>query len=139
MVHDVIYTMTSYLLSGYRGICTSYPGENHSEIVIYLSTCSDCRARVTGIDLLLDGYGGGYARDEIDIGLVDTPQELTGVGREALHITTLSLGKYCVESQGRFARPRKTRDDGQRVVRYREVNIFQVMNSRALDKYRFVL
>ena len=71
----------------------------------------------------------------VGCGLGYATQELTRIRREALHITTLTLGKYGVEGECRFARPRQTRHYRECVVWNFEAHIFQIVNPCSFDVY----
>ena len=106
VVHDVVDAVTPHLASRYGRKGVSDTGEEQFHVVVYLGRGADRRARVARIDLLLDGYGGGYARYVVYVGFVDASQKLSGVCRQALNITALPLGKDGVEGQCRFTRSR---------------------------------
>ena len=74
-------------------------GEQHTEIVVYLGRCANGGTWIAGDDFLLDGDGGRDAADEIALGLVHAAEELSGIARQALHITPLTFGIQCVEGQ----------------------------------------
>ena len=59
----------------------SYSREEQLKVVVYLGGGAYRRTGVARVYLLLDGYGGSNSRNEIHVGLVDTPQELPSIGR----------------------------------------------------------
>ena len=85
------------------------------------------------VHLLLDGDGGGEARDAFHIGLVESAHELSCIRTQALHITALAFGIQGVERQGRLTRSRKASDDHQLVLRDLQTNAFQVVDLRVAD------
>src|SRR5439155_18610805 len=67
--------------------------------------------------------------DRIDVGLVHLPQELTGVGRQRLHVAALALGVDRVEREARLARPGQPGDHDQAVSRQPNVDVTEVVLS----------
>ena len=114
-------------------------GKKQLKIVVDLGRSAHRRAGIARIDLLLDGNGGCDAGNQIDIGFVDTSQELTRIGRQALNVATLSLGEDSVEGQSRFTRAGKARDYGESIMGDGNVHILKVMDARSLDIDSFVL
>ena len=117
----------------------AHAGEEELQIVVDFGRRADGRARVARVDLLLDGDGGSDARDKVDVGLADFAQKLAGIGRKALDVAPLPLGKDGIEGQRRLARARETRDDDQRVVGDFHVDVLEVVDARPLDDYRMFL
>ena len=66
---DIAGVMALDLYPGHRRNCLAYAGVNHSEIVIYLRSSSNCRTGIAYVDSLFNGYCGRNALDEIDIRL----------------------------------------------------------------------
>ena len=102
--HHIIYAIATHLVARYRRKGVSHAGVEKFEVVINLGCCAHRRTWVARIDLLLDGNSGCNTRNKVNVWLIDTSQELTGIGREALHITALSLGKNSIEGKCRLAR-----------------------------------
>ena len=67
------------LNSAHRRKSAANPCENDTQIVIYLSGGSNCRARILGIDLLLDCNRRRYALNGLDIRLAHSSQELSRI------------------------------------------------------------
>ena len=78
------------------------------------------------------------ALNGIDIGLVHPFEELPGVGREALHVPTVSLGVDGVEGERGLARPRQPGDHHQLVARDVHVDVLQIVLARPahLDEFQ---
>ena len=57
-----------------------------------------------GRALLIDRDRGGKAVDGIDVGLIKSPEELTGIGRKGFDVTPLPFGENRVESKGALPR-----------------------------------
>src|SRR5690606_21218498 len=83
--------------------------------------------------LLIDADRGAQPFDEIDIGSVDLAEKLAGVSAEALDIAALALGEDRVEGEARLATAGKPGEHHHAVARDREVDILQIVHSRASD------
>ena len=70
-----------------------------AEVVVDLGDRANGGTRVARGRLLIDGDRGRQTLDEVDIGLVHLPQELTGIGRQRLDVTALAFGVDRVERQ----------------------------------------
>ncbi len=57
-------------------------------------------------------------------------EHIAGVGRESLDIAPLPLGKDCVECERRLTAAAEAGDNCQRLVRYRHINIFEIVYPR---------
>jgi len=108
-------------------------GEEQPQVVVDLGAGGDGRARVVAARALLDGDGGGQALDLVDIGLADLVEELTGVGRQALHVLALALGEDGVEGERRLARAREPGDDDEAVAGDVDVERLEVVLAGAAD------
>src|SRR5690606_11024001 len=78
-VDHVGHRVAFYLLATYRGNGFTYPREEQLEIVVNLGSSSYGRSWIARVDLLFDGYGGGHARDVVDIGVFHSPKKLPRV------------------------------------------------------------
>ena len=74
-------------------------GIEHAQVVVDFGRGTHRRPRIARVDLLLDGYGRRYALDVVALGFAHTPQELPGIGRQALDVAALPLGIECIEGQ----------------------------------------
>ncbi len=88
-----------------RAVRATSAGIQQAQVVVNFSDRTDGGARVMASGFLLNRNSGRQAFDEVDIGLVHHVQELSRVGRQALHIPTLALGIQGVKRQTRFTRP----------------------------------
>ena len=108
-------------------------GKQQPEVVVDFGGGGDGGARVAAGVLLLDGDGGGDAFDFIHVRLLDTLQELPGVGGERLDVASLPFGVDGVEGQGRLAGARHAGDDRDGVVENVQMDVFQVVDAGAPD------
>ena len=111
-----------------------HPGKQQPEVVVDLGDRSHRGAGIVGSGLLIDGNGRRKSFDKVYVRLVHLPQELPGIGRKALHVAPLSLGKDGVKGQGGLARTAQPRQHHQLVAGNVYVDVFQIVLSRALDK-----
>ena len=82
---------------------------------------------------LLDGDGGRYAEDRIDVGAGSGLDELPGIGIEGLEIAALSFGKQDVECQRALAAARDAGDDGELIAPQTDVDILEIVLARAAN------
>ena len=113
---------------GRAGAC-----EQQAQVVVDLGHRAHGGARVVAGGLLLDADGGRQALDQVHIGLVQPPQELARIGRQALHIAALALGVQGVEGQAGLARARQPGDHHQPVARNVQVDVLEVVRARTAD------
>ena len=81
------------------------PRVEQAQVVVDLGDGAHRRARVAAGGLLLDRDRRRQPLDVVDVGLLHLPEELAGVGGEALHVAALPLGVDGVEGQARFPDP----------------------------------
>ena len=89
---DILGGMPFHLLSADRRIGFSDAGEEQSQVFVNLCAGAHGGAWVAGYHLLFDGDGWRQSLDEITLRLGHSSQELTGVGRQRLHVAALALG-----------------------------------------------
>ena len=106
---------------------------SRAQVVVDLGHRAHGGARVVAGGLLLDGNRRRQALDQVHIGLVEPPEELPRIGRQALHIPPLALGIQRVERQAGLARARQPRDHHQLVARNVQVNVLEVVRARPPD------
>ena len=70
---------------------------------------------------------------DFDLGLLHQFEELPGIGREALDITTLALGIDRVEGERGFARARQAGDHDEAVARQLDIDVLEIVLPRAAD------
>ena len=87
-------------------VCLADSREKQFQVVVNLRRRANGGTRVTAAHLLLNGNGGRNAFNIVGFGLVDTPQKLPRVCRQALNIAALPFGVERVERQRRLAAAR---------------------------------
>ena len=134
LVDDLVDGLLANFLAAVRAVRRADARPEQAQIVVHLRHRADGGSWVLRGGLLVDGNGGGETLDIVDVGLFLLPEEHTRVGRQALHIATLTLGIDGVEREGRFSAAGQARDDGQRVAWDCNVDVLEVILSCAFDK-----
>ena len=112
-------------------------GVQQAEVVVDLGDRADGGAGVAAGRLLVDRDRRREAVDVVDVGLVHLPQELAGVGAQALHVAALALGVDRVEGEAALAGAGQTGEDDQPVARQLDVDVAQVVLAGAADDDAF--
>ena len=102
-------------------------GVEQAQVVVDLGHGAHGGARVARGGLLVDGDGRRQTLDGVDVRLVHLPQELAGVGGQALDIAALALGIDGVEGEARLARAGQTGDDYEPVAREGKRDVLEVV------------
>ena len=97
--YDVLRRVLLDFLSTDGGVSASDACKQQAQVFVNLGGGAYRRTRVPGDDALLDGNGWRESFDIVTLGFVHTTEKLTGIARQTLDITTLSLGIECIESQ----------------------------------------
>ena len=100
-------------------------------MIVDLGHGADRRARGAHRIDLIDRDGRRNALDAIDLRLVHAVQELARIGRERLDVAALPFGVQRVEYQRGFAGSGHASDDDQLVERQIEIEIAEVVLTRA--------
>ena len=109
------------------------PGEQQPQVVVDLGDGADRRARVAAGALLVDRDGRREPVDLVDVGLLHLPEELPGVGAQALDVAALALGVDRVEGEAATCRAGQAGDDDQAVARERDVDVLEVVLAGAAN------
>ena len=134
VVDHVAHLLALHQLSAHRGIRLPDAGVKQLEVVVHFARGAHSRTRIGGIDLLADGDGGRDALDVLYLRFVDAPQELTGVGREALHVPALSFGVQGIVGQGGLSAARKSGEHDELAVRKCQVDVLEVVHIGPFDE-----
>ena len=103
------------------------------EVVVHLGDRPHRGSRVRAGGLLLDRNRGRQALDGVHVRLFHQPEELPGVRRQRLHITSLALGVDGVERERGLARARESCDHRQRVAGDLDGNVLEVVLAGPAD------
>ena len=115
-------------LSADGGKGVSYTRKQHAQVVVDFGRGADGRTWISGNHLLFNGNGRRNTLDEVAVGLVHSPEKLSGIGRKAFHITPLSFGIERIKSERRLTAAAHTRDDHKFISWYINVYVFQVVD-----------
>lgn len=105
--HDIAHLMFLHLLPRHGRDGFPDTGIQEPKVFVYLRRGSHRRTRVTGVHLLFDGNGRGNTFDIVAFRLAHTPQELTSIGRKALHIAALPLRLQRIKANDDFHLPER--------------------------------
>ena len=97
--HHIVGTATSHFFSTHGGIGASDARKEQTEIFVDFGASAHSGTWVATGYFLFDGDGRWQAFDVVHLRLVHSAQELSGISRETLYITTLTFGIQCVEGQ----------------------------------------
>ena len=135
-LHNAVYNLVDGLffdfLAAFRAMGNPDSCVEQTQIIINLRYRTDGGTGVMARCFLVDGDGRRKPLDEVYIRLFHLPQKLPCIGGERLHIASLSLCIYRIESKRAFAAAAHPRKDNQLISGDGEVNIFQIMRSRTL-------
>ena len=92
-----------------RAVRDADPREQQPQVVVDLGDGPDRRARVARGALLVDRDRRRQAVDLVDVRLLHLPEELAGVGAQALDVAALALGVDRVEGEAALAATRTGR------------------------------
>ena len=122
----------------FRAVRDACARVEQTQVVVNFRHRADGRTRIARRRLLVDGNGRGKAVDAVQIRFVHLAEKLPRVGRKRFNVPPLPFGVNRIERQRRFAAARKAGKDDQLIARNFNVDIFQVVLSRALDN-EFIL
>ena len=138
-VDDFLLGVFHHRLARDIAVGTSGAGIEQTHVVVDLSGGT---YRGTGIligGFLLDADDGRQSGYLVNVGTFHTAQKVAGIGRERLDIAALPLGKDGVEGQTRLARTAQSGYHRQRVARYLNVDVLEVMYARPPYIYLIVV
>ena len=138
--HDVV----GYLVGGlrldltpaFRAMGNTHAREQETQVVVDLGHRSHGGARVLAGGFLVDGNGRGKTVDGIKVRLAHLAQKLASIAGKALHIAALAFSVDGVERQRALARAGKAGYNHQLVARNNDIDVLEVVLTRALDNDR---
>ena len=133
LLHHLVDGLLLDLLAADGAVGRTHSGPQQTQIVVDLRHRAHGGAGILGGGLLVDGDGRTQTVNGVHIGLVHLPQEHSCIAAQALHIPPLTLGIDGIKGQAGLAGAGKSRKDHQLVSRNGQVNILQIILSRALD------
>ena len=132
-IHHLAYGLGLQWQVVVRAIRRTGTREQQAQVVVDLGHRAHGRTRIVAGGLLLDRNGRAQTLDHVHIGLVHELQKLPRIGGQAFHVPALAFGVQGIERQAGFARPAQTRDNHQLVARNVQVDILEVVCTRAAD------
>ena len=108
-------------------------GVQEAQVVVDLGDRANRGSRVAAGRLLVDRDGWGQPLDHVDVGLVHLPEELPGIGAEALDVPALALGVDGVEREAALAGPGQSGEHDHLVARQLHVDVSQIVLARATN------
>ena len=133
LIHYLIHGLLLYLPSALGAVGHAHPGEEQTEVVVYLRHGAHGGAGIFVGGLLVDADGGAETLDVFNVGLFHLAQKHTGVGGEGLHVPPLSLGVNGVEGQRGLAAAADAGEHHQLVPGDFQIDIFKIVLFCALD------
>ena len=129
-IDDLLGALARHLLAAFRAVRFGDGPVQDAQVVVDLGHGRDNRTRVPARRVLLDGNRRRESLDLLDLGLREPVEKLTGVGRERLDVSALSLRIERVERKRRLAAPGQPRDDRKRIAGNRHVDSLEVVHPR---------
>ena len=123
----LLFGVFHHLLTTQVGIGISRSCVEQTQKIIDLRSRAHGRTRILIGRLLLNGDDRAQSRDLIHVRALHVTQEVTGIGREGFHITTLSLREEGIKRQRRFTTSAHTGDDRQLATWNLYINILQIV------------
>ena len=132
-VRDFLRRLARHALAGLGVVGNADRRKKKPQVVVNLGCRGDGGARVCRRSALLDRDRWRKSLDVVHIGLLHLVQKLPRIGRKALDIPPLPLGKERVEGQGGFAGAAGAGDHHQLVARNLDVEVAEVVLPGSLD------
>ena len=130
-LHDLRSGLAQHRIATGGTVRDPDPRPEQAEVVVDLGDGADGGAWIARDGLLLDRDRGRQTLNGVHIGLFHQPQELTGVGRERLHISALTFGVDGVESERALPGAGKAGDHHQFTARQMDIDVAKVVLARA--------
>ena len=127
LVDDLLRRLAGDRAAAARAVRLPRPRPEQAQVVVDLGDRPDGRAGVPAGRLLVDRDRGAEPLDRVDVGLVHLPEELAGVGGQALDVAALPLREDRVEGEARLAGARQPGEDRHRVARQLDGHVAEVV------------
>lgn len=134
LIDDLVHRLLLDLPAADRAVRDADAGVEQTEVVIDFGHGADGGTGVFGGCLLVDRNRGGKALDVVDVRLLHLPEELPGIGGEALDIPSLPVGVDGVKREGGLSRAGQAGEDDKLVARDFQVDVFQVVFAGAANR-----
>src|SRR6185437_1436699 len=130
-LHDLFGGLPRDRAAAIRTVRRANGAIEDAEIVVDFRDRADGGPRGAGGGLLLDCNRGRKAFDRIHVGALHLIEKLARVGGKGFHVAALSLGIEGIEGEGGFSRTGQSGNHGEGVARDFEVDILEVVLTRA--------
>ena len=135
---DLLVRVSDHGFAGLRRICSRGAGIEKTEEVVYLRNRSNGRAWVVSGSLLLDRDDRTETRNGFNLRLFQYAHKVLGIGRERIHVPSLTFRIYGIEGQRRLSASAQSRHDDELPARNRQAHPLQIMGPRPLNLYVIV-
>ena len=132
-LHDLFAGLPGDGLAAVRAMRSAHRRVDHAQVIVNFGGGAYRGARRPRGGLLLDGDGWRQPLNDINLGALHLIQELPRIGRQRLHIAALPLRIDGVERQRGLPGAGQPGNHRQRIARYLNVDILEVMLPRAAD------
>ena len=109
-----------------------------TQVVPNLSCRRDDRSRAMTTRALLNRNSRRQPFNRFDIGLLQLIEELPRIRAQRLHVLALTFRKDRVERQRTLSAAGNSRDDDELVSRQRDIDVLEIVLSRASDANRLL-
>ena len=142
VLHDqgdnLLVRVSDHGLAGLRRVRGRGTGIEKSEEIVYFRDCSNGRAWVVSGSLLFDRDDRAETRNRLNLRLFQYAHKVLGIGRERIHVPSLTFRIYGIEGQRRLSASAQSRHDDELPARNRQAHPLQVMGPRPLNLYVIV-
>src|SRR5215475_11085197 len=136
---DFVRRVALYFAAALDAVRGATAGEEQPEVVVNFRGSGDGRARIARRVFLANGDCGRDAGDLVNIGLLHAFEKLAGIGGQGLDIAPLPFSVNSVKGQRGFAGTADAGDDGERIVRDFDGDVFEIVYTGAADKQNLLL
>ena len=98
-IHHFLLCIFHHLFTTHIRVCLACTSKEKSEIIVYLSSCSDGRTWILIGRFLFNGDDGRESCNLIYIRTLHISEEVACVCRESLNVSTLTFGENSIESK----------------------------------------
>ena len=137
--YDLLVGITDHGLTCLRRICGRCARIKKSQEVIDFRYRADSRAGIVSRRLLFDRDYRAEACNLLDFRLFQYAHEMFRISGQGIHIPSLSFCIYRIECKRRLSAAAEARHNHEPAARNRKAGTFQIVCSRPLDLYIFVI
>ena len=127
MIHDLIHALTGNLTATNRTMRYADSGVHQTQIIMDLRYRTNGGTRILRCGLLVNGNRRRQTFDMFHIRFIHLTQELSCVGRQALHISSLPLCIDRIKGQGRLSGTGQPRQNHHLIAGNHNIDILQIV------------